>query len=87
MYKELINPPDLIKKNPFNKKKNLKKYKQSGICAIIPISSTKYKLQSFNSKKQIPKKSIITHYGKCGACSSLQDLAIYKKKTKSYKSH
>ena len=79
MYKELINPPDLLKKNPFNNKK-FKKYNQSGICAIIPINSTKYKLQSFNSKKQLPKNAIITHYGKCGACSSLQDLAIYKKK-------
>ena len=79
MYKELVNPPDLLKKNPFDKKK-IKKYKQLGICAIIPINSTKYKLQSFSSKKQLPKHAIITHYGKCGTCSSTQDLAIYKKK-------
>jgi len=79
MYKELINPPNLLKKNPFNNKKKIT-YKQTGICAIIPINSNKYKLQSFNSKKNLPKNAILTHYGKCGSCSSLQDLAIYKKK-------
>ena len=78
MSKELMNPPNLLKYNPFNKKS--KKYKQSGICAVIPINSKKYKLKSFRSKKQLPKNAFVTHYGKCGACSSLQDLEIYKKK-------
>ena len=78
MRKDLVNPPKLLKKNPFLKNSK-KKYKQTGICAVVPINSKKYKLKTFSSSKYLPKNAYITHYGKCGACSSLQDLAVYKK--------
>lgn len=38
----------------------------------------RYELGSFDSKDLAESQGfIVTHHGKCGACSTLQDLAVY----------
>ncbi|CAK93061.1 unnamed protein product (macronuclear) [Paramecium tetraurelia] len=38
----------------------------------------RYHLKQFNSKEEAEENQfIVTHQGKCGACSTLQDLAVY----------
>lgn len=53
---------------------------EDGICAIIidDAQEKKYSLQSFSSKEAAEAAgAILTHYGLCGMCSSLEDLAVY----------
>jgi hypothetical protein len=53
------------------------------VCAVrfIEGSQTDYKLRDFTSKAYAEIQGYtVTHYGRCGACSSLYDLAIYIEK-------
>ncbi len=53
---------------------------EDGICAIIieDAQQKTYSLQSFASKEAAEAAgAILTHYGLCGMCSSLEDLAVY----------
>lgn len=39
-----------------------------------------YRMRTFDSESDANDEGyIVTHYGACGACSSLQDLAVYLK--------
>ncbi|RLA62706.1 MAG: hypothetical protein DRQ88_07105 [Epsilonproteobacteria bacterium] len=55
-------------------------HKNSYVCGIKFTNSLKifYRLKTFPSKKTAESKGyVVTHYGKCGMCSSLKDLAVY----------
>ncbi|CAK73651.1 unnamed protein product (macronuclear) [Paramecium tetraurelia] len=59
---------------------NLKDSKS--VCAIKYDDDEKqiYQLKQFNSKEEAEENQfIVTHQGKCGACSTLQDLVVYLK--------
>ena len=54
--------------------------KNTSVCAVQFTDSLKetYLLKTFPSKEAAEKKGyIVTHYSKCGMCSSLKDLAVY----------
>ena len=54
--------------------------KNSFVCAIQFTDKLKinYKLKSFSTRKAAEKAEyIVTHHGKCGMCSTLEDLAVY----------
>lgn len=47
------------------------------VCAAL-IEGTSYSLQTFSSAEDaLTAGAIVTHFGACGACSPLQDLAVY----------
>ncbi|XP_065061908.1 uncharacterized protein LOC135688811 [Rhopilema esculentum] len=53
------------------------------VCAIRYVDDTKvgYELRQFESKQAAESAGfIVTHQGKCGACSNLRDLAVYLEK-------
>ena len=57
--------------------------KKSSVCAVKFRDELKkeYELKTFSSKSAAERANyIITHYGRCGMCSSLKDLAIYMAK-------
>ena len=71
---KLSNPFKPLTSDPYTLP--IKKYKEKGACAIIrDKSKPEYRLKTVSS----PKNHEITHKGACGACSTLQDLEVYKK--------
>lgn len=83
LSKTLLYPYKRILKNPYNNEK-LKDYKyiQKGYCGIkyIDNNKTKYILKSYTDLNSLKNDdAILTHKGGCGVCSTLQDLAVYKK--------
>ena len=51
---------------------------EMGVCGIkIDQNTNKYILSSFDKESDMPDEWYVTHYGKCGTCSGLQDLLIY----------
>ncbi|CAD8164192.1 unnamed protein product [Paramecium pentaurelia] len=72
---EIVDPNYLLKVSD-----NLKD--TTSVCAIKYDDYEKqiYHLNHFNSKEEAEQNQfIVTHQGKCGACSTLQDLAVYLK--------
>lgn len=56
----------------------------TGVCAVRFIDAEKvaYELRDFDSPEQAADAEyIVTHHGRCGSCSSLQDLAVYLEMT------
>ena len=49
------------------------------VCAIRynDESRTDYMIQSFKNRQEMEDGYVVTHEGVCGACSTLQDLAVY----------
>ena len=79
--KILLNPYNKININPFKENK-YKNYKEIGVCGVkyTDKNKTKYYLKSYQSYEDaIKDNAYVTHYGKCGACSTLQDLSVYLK--------
>lgn len=85
--KVLFNPYQNFNTNPY-KNKTLELIHEihstlnnkSIVCAIKYKSENKtfYEIEDFPSKESAEEKGfIITHQGKCGACSNLNDLAVY----------
>lgn len=86
--KELINPypkfdydPYLNQTNEFNEKINETLSNSDIVCAIRYVDNSEkknYEIQNFESKILAEEKGfIVTHQGICGACSNLNDLAVY----------
>ncbi len=74
---KLSTPQEELTKDPY---KSAVPQEQEGICAIVvedAINKT-YRLENFPTKEDADAAgAILTHYGLCGLCSSLQDLAVY----------
>lgn len=48
------------------------------MCAVVKTSSASYRLATYASAAEARDGgAIVTHFGRCGLCSSLRDLAIY----------
>lgn len=48
------------------------------VCAVVKTSSATYRLSTFESASAATDAdAIVTHFGACGLCSSLRDLAVY----------
>jgi hypothetical protein len=85
--KVLLNPPDLLSSDPFlnPNQEYLKKVddylrNKDIVCGIRyeDESKTSYRLSTFNSRYAAERNNyIVTHQGRCGACSSLQDLSLF----------
>ena len=88
--KTLSNPPDQYVSNPYNNKseaykQNVDEYlkNKDRVCGLKydDIEKTTYHLKDFVSRESAETNNyIVTHFGRCGACSSTQDLSIYLQK-------
>lgn len=75
----LVTPPGLLAGDPYADP-SLVPIDTGGVCAVLPESSVAggYRLGTFPDRMSAEAAGgIMTHSGACGACSSLQDLAVY----------
>jgi hypothetical protein len=75
----LVDPPHLLPGDPYADPA-LVPADTSGICAVLAEPSVPggYRLGTFpNEAAAEAAGGVLTHSGACGACSSLQDLAVY----------
>ncbi len=79
--RELLNPPELLEANPYDTPENYQQDPDSEkVCDIIVDSenANAYRLETFeNTAAAESASATITHYGECGLCSSLKNLAVY----------
>jgi hypothetical protein len=86
--KKLTNPYPKFEKDPYrnqikelNEKINKTLSNSEIVCAIRykdPILRNEYEIKNFESKTlAVENGFIVTHQGICGACSNLNDLAVY----------
>ncbi len=74
---KLSQPIELLPSNPYG---SPLPSQEGGVCAVIIENSIEktYRLQNFENEQQANEASaIVTHYGPCKQCSSLEDLAVY----------
>ena len=73
---KLLNPPENLTSDPYADPL-LHEDAPDAVCAVIREGES-YKLQDFESSTAAKKaKALPTHFGHCGLCSSLADLAVY----------
>jgi hypothetical protein len=75
----LVNPPELLPADPYADP-SLVPAETGGVCAVQAAPSVPggYRLDTFpNREAAAAAGGVVTHSGACGACSSLQDLAVY----------
>ncbi len=75
----LVDPPALLPASPYDDPA-LVPADTGGVCAALaePGVPGGYRLQTFPDRAAAEAAGgVITHTGACGACSSLQDLAVY----------
>ncbi|MCP4120954.1 MAG: hypothetical protein GY751_04310 [Bacteroidetes bacterium] len=73
----LTNPMDELTSDPYDE---AFPPVQEGVCAVVVEDRAQklYRLENFASKTAAEDAgAILTHYGPCGLCSSLQDLSVY----------
>ncbi|MBM3695759.1 MAG: hypothetical protein FJW79_07495 [Actinobacteria bacterium] len=75
----LVNPPALLPFSPYEDA-SLVPTDTGGVCAVLaePAVPGGYRLATFSDLAAAEAAGgVMTHAGTCGACSSLQDLAVY----------
>ena len=77
----LLNPPAILPGDPY-KDPSLVGPLTPAYCAAVPVDPSPqertYRLETFPSERAaLEAGGQITHRGRCGACSSFQDLAVY----------
>ena len=75
----LVNPPGLLAGDPYADS-SLVPADTGGVCAVLAEPSVPggYRLGTFPDREAAEAAGgVMTHSGACGACSSLQDLAVY----------
>lgn len=75
----LVNPPGLLPGDPYADP-SLVPADTAGICGVLaePNVPGGYRLDTFADRVAAEAAgAVMTHSGACGACSSLQDLAVY----------
>lgn len=77
----LLNPPAVLPGDPYSDP-SLVGPLTPAYCAAIPVDPSPqertYRLETFPSERDaLAAGGQITHRGRCGACSSFQDLAVY----------
>jgi len=71
----LLNPPPLFPADPYQDPALVPD--AGGVCGVLPADDG-YRLETFSDRGAVEAAGgTITHTGACGACSSLQDLAVY----------
>jgi hypothetical protein len=74
----LLEPPALLASDPYAGLPSEPPVGVDPVCGVVKTSSSTYRLATYESAEAAREDgSIVTHYGACGLCSSLQDLAIY----------
>jgi hypothetical protein len=77
--REWLDPPDSLQHDPYQNPDAFQP-EPDRICALLPASPPDggYRVQPFDDEQQADAAgATLTHYGACGRCSSLQDLAVY----------
>jgi len=77
--RSLVDPPALLPGDPYSDG-SLVPADTSGVCAVLaePGVPGGYRLATFGDATAAEAAGgVVTHSGACGACSSLQDLAVY----------
>lgn len=75
--RELVDEFPLLAESPYDSPAD-HPGKPHAFCAVVPIDSTRYRLETFVSLEAVAAAgATVTHYGACGRCSPLQDLAVY----------
>lgn len=73
----LENPPDVPAEDPFVTTPNMRPDEDS-VCAVIVTGAQQYRIESFDSVGAADRAGgVVTHGMGCGACSSLEDLAVF----------
>ena len=77
----LVNPPDLLPGDPYADP-SLVGPQTTAYCAAIPVDASvqerTYRLATFPTEREaVAAGGQVTHRGRCGACSSFRDLAVY----------
>jgi len=77
----LLNPPDPLAADPFDEALAAEG-DSPAFCAAVPVdpspSARTYRLETFGSEREVHAAGgQVTHRGRCGVCSSFQDLAAY----------
>ena len=78
---KLLNPSDLLPDDPYSEPA-FEPQDAPAYCAAIPVGKRPqertYRLETFPTERAaLAAGGQITHRGRCGACSSFQDLAVY----------
>jgi len=77
--RRLVDPPSLLPESPYDDP-SLVPADTGGVCAVLAEPSVPggYRLETFPDRAGAEAAGgVLTHGGACGACSSLQDLAVY----------
>jgi hypothetical protein len=79
----LENPPPVLGENPYETTPDLQP-DANAVCAVLVTGARTYRLQTFAAgaveasiEAARTAGGIITHGGRCGACSALADLEVY----------
>lgn len=75
---ELLDPPALLASDPYAMPTPLAP-DDNAVCAVVREgSTTRYRVADYPSAEAaITAGAVPTHFGRCGMCSSLADLAVY----------
>lgn len=74
----LSNPPSNLDSNPYEK--DVPQRKAGAVCGVLPSpdKAKTYSLETYDSVEAAEKAGAqVTHFGECGLCSSLKNLAVY----------
>jgi len=75
----LLNPPKELTDDPY-KHPEAHKAEANRFCGMLTdrTTPTNYTLKTYDSREAVRAAgAVITHFGACGLCSSLKDLAVY----------
>ncbi|MDX2093478.1 MAG: hypothetical protein SFX73_36880 [Kofleriaceae bacterium] len=74
---ELVDPPPLLASDPYAAPAPSPPG-ENAVCAVVRESGMRYRIADFTSAEVATAAGAIpTHFGRCGMCSSLADLAVY----------
>lgn len=74
----LVDAPALLASDPYETEPPV--VSPSSVCAVVveDAEARTYNVRTFESREAAENEgAIVTHYGVCGLCSSLEDLAVY----------
>jgi hypothetical protein len=77
----LTNPPKELTEDPYEHPEQYPGHPEQ-VCGVLLNGDGSYTLKTFDGVGQASAAGArVTHYGACGLCSSLEDLAVYMEKT------
>lgn len=74
----LIDAPTPSESDPYAGGTDVTEPGEDAVCGFLPDSSSTYRVVNYDSTAAAVRAGAsVTHYGRCGTCSSLQDLSVY----------